>query len=268
MVSFTSLAVTTASGTTNITAPDFPAQGVVLDSGSTAITLPDAVAGAVYEAIGADWLPALGVAIVPCQIRNVPGNFQFGFGGPNGPTINVPVSEMIYPIKDQNGVVTTIPNTNLQACEVGISPASASGAQGSIFGDTFLRSAYVVYDLANARIGLANTKFNATDSNIVAFPSLNASIPSATSVSNEVPITYAASTASSTTLAQISPAVFTGAAASAFSSAYPSGLAGTGTPKSGKKNAAEGMPSPFAWERVVLMGLTMGFMGVGGLFLL
>jgi hypothetical protein len=37
-----------------------------------------------------------------------------------------------------------------------------------LFGDTFLRSAYVVYDIDNRQIGIAQTIFNVTSSNLIA----------------------------------------------------------------------------------------------------
>lgn len=49
-----------------------------------------------------------------------------------------------------------------------------------ILGDTFLRSAYVVYDLVNLKAAIAQTVFNATDSNVVTFASSGAAVPSAT----------------------------------------------------------------------------------------
>jgi hypothetical protein len=48
-------------------------------------------------------------------------------------------------------------------------PQGISDAAGStsVLGDTFLRSAYVVYDLQNNQISIAQTDFNATSSNVV-----------------------------------------------------------------------------------------------------
>lgn len=54
-----------------------------------------------------------------------------------------------------------------------------------ILGDTFLRSAYVVYDLVNNEIGIAATDFNSTESHIVAFESSGAPIPSATTAPDQ-----------------------------------------------------------------------------------
>ena len=68
-------------------------------------------------------------------------------------------------------------------CQFGIQRSYASPWT---LGDTFLRSAYVVYDLENNEIGLAATDFNSTEEKIVAFESQGAKIPSATRASNTV----------------------------------------------------------------------------------
>lgn len=46
-----------------------------------------------------------------------------------------------------------------------------------ILGDTFLRSAYVVYDLARNEISLAQTVFNSTENNIIELTN-NTAVPS------------------------------------------------------------------------------------------
>jgi hypothetical protein len=70
--------------------------------------------------------------------------------------------------------------TNL---EIGISDA---GSGTSVLGDTFLRSAYVVYDLANNQISLAATNFNATNSDIREIAAGSGGVPGASLVSNAV----------------------------------------------------------------------------------
>lgn len=52
-----------------------------------------------------------------------------------------------------------------------------------MLGDTFLRSAYVVYDLENNQISLAATNFNATGTNV---QEIGSSVPGATDVPNAV----------------------------------------------------------------------------------
>ena len=55
-----------------------------------------------------------------------------------------------------------------------------------MLGDTFLRSAYVVYDLDNNEISLAQTDFNSASDNIVEITNGTNGVPGATSVSNPV----------------------------------------------------------------------------------
>jgi hypothetical protein len=52
-----------------------------------------------------------------------------------------------------------------------------------VLGDTFLRSAYVVYDLQNHEISLAATNFNATSSNILTITK-ESGVPDAKGVAN------------------------------------------------------------------------------------
>ncbi len=65
----------------------------------------------------------------------------------------------------------------------GISPA---GSSQPVLGDTFLRSAYVVYDLGNNQISLAATNFNATTSNVQEIGTGSGAVPDAVDVANAV----------------------------------------------------------------------------------
>jgi hypothetical protein len=53
-----------------------------------------------------------------------------------------------------------------------------------VLGDTFLRSAYVVYDLQNNQISLAQTDFNSTTTNVVEITA--SGVPGASPVSSPV----------------------------------------------------------------------------------
>jgi hypothetical protein len=53
-----------------------------------------------------------------------------------------------------------------------------------VLGDTFIRSAYLVYDLANNEISMAQTKFNSTATNVVEITSGSSAVPDATAVAN------------------------------------------------------------------------------------
>ncbi|KAE8336851.1 aspartic peptidase domain-containing protein [Aspergillus arachidicola] len=89
---------------------------------------------------------------------------DYGFGGPNGPVIRVPFTELAVPWLDDNGDYQKLSNGN-DACVFGVVPITDDSP--ILFGDTFLRSAYVVYDLDQQQIAIAPTRFNSEDTNIV-----------------------------------------------------------------------------------------------------
>lgn len=102
----------------------------------------------------------------------------------------------------------------------------------------------------------------------MAFPSLNASIPSATTVSNEVAVTQTASKGNigvETAIATAGVATYGVAATSGLFT----GNAGPGfqsATAAAKKNGAGGMvQNVVVWEQVVVVGLTMSLMGIGGI---
>ncbi|KFY42028.1 hypothetical protein V495_04683 [Pseudogymnoascus sp. VKM F-4514 (FW-929)] len=155
------------------------AQAVLLDSGSSLTYLPNAMANAIYEAIGAQYDSAQSAAFVPCSMRSINSTLDFTF---TSPTISVPLDELILDIPERNGQASTFPG-GAPACLFGIAP---SGVTVPVLGDTFLRSAYVIYDLDNNEISLAQTKFNATGSNIVDFGGGKYASGIATAVANPV----------------------------------------------------------------------------------
>lgn len=177
LVALTSLEASSPSGQDTLTSEQFPI-AVVLDSGTTLSYLPTDLAKQIWKEVGAQYVPMLGVAVIPCNFKESEGHFSFGFAGPKGPRINVTMDELVLnlvkgtPPKFPSGV-----HKGLDMCQFGIQNFTQAPY---LLGDTFLRSAYVVYDLINNQIGIAATDFNSTDSNIVPFPSLSAQIPSAT----------------------------------------------------------------------------------------
>ncbi|KAE8447062.1 hypothetical protein EG329_011197 [Mollisiaceae sp. DMI_Dod_QoI] len=260
-VAFTSLSATSSSGTDQLTPANY-ASPAILDSGTTITLLPDDIAAMVFEELGATVSDQLGAVVVPCALAQNTGYLTYGFGGAGGPSIKVAVSQLVLPLELTNGRVPQYQNGQA-ACQLGIQAADGLPV---LFGDTFLRSAYVVYDLENNRIALAQTDFNSTSSNVVSFPSKGAPIPSATTAANEaqvsqtatgVPKVGATGTATGTGVATFNPT------ATGFSAA--SGFAATSTSTtSAKKGAAGSGPEPFAWSRVVVVGVSLALAGVGG----
>jgi len=259
-VAWTSLSVQSSSGTDQLTSTSF-AQPAILDSGTTITLLPDEVAAVIFEELGATVSQQLGAVVVPCALASKNGSINYGFGGVGGPVIKVDVSQLVLPLTTSDGRTPTY-NNGEAACQLGI---QAAGDVPTLFGDTFLRSAYVVYDLENNRIALAQTDFNATGSNVVSFASAGAAIPSATSAPNEAAVTQTA-----TGIPKVGvTATATGAGEATFNPtatglSAASGFTSTATSTSSKKSAAGLGPAPFEWASVFVGAVSMMGMGIGG----
>jgi hypothetical protein len=147
---------------------------VLLDSGSSLMYLPDTIAQTIFTAVNAQYSEEQGAAFVDCALRYAEGSIDFTF---TGPTISVKLDELVIVAGIDRGE---------PVCILGIAPA---GSSTPVLGDTFLRSAYVVYDLHNNEISLAPTNFNVTntDDNIQEITNSTTNpIPSATLVPNAV----------------------------------------------------------------------------------
>jgi hypothetical protein len=151
---------------------------VLLDSGTTNTVLPDDIFRQLKTILGATHIDQVPDLVVPCNLGTDGMIFSFQFQGEQGPKIRVNANQFATrfpdPIFFDSG-----PNEGNEACALGVESADDDIP---ILGDTFLRSAYVVHDLVNNQIGIANAKFNVTESNIVPFTSMGATIPSSTPV--------------------------------------------------------------------------------------
>jgi hypothetical protein len=170
---------------------------VILDSGTTLTYLPSAVFSRIVTRIGGVTDPGgSGVILVDCDLRITASNafISYGFGGSGGPIIHVPISEVIRSLKTTNIYGSPFKRT----CILGIKSTSSSPY---LLGDTFLRSAYVVYDIKNDQVALAQTNFEATDSNVVEIDSQATAIPLLTGVATGqtvVPLSHFLTSAAAT----------------------------------------------------------------------
>ncbi|KAF3764353.1 translation elongation factor G [Cryphonectria parasitica EP155] len=192
IVELTSIYAASSSGIDQLISRDDPVE-VVLDSGTTLTYLPQDLAQEIWEEVGAVYSASIGLAVIPCRMQKSTGYFSFTFAGTGGPTVKVAMDELVLDLVLEGPAPTFTSGTyeGEDVCEFGIQNATGT----YLLGDTFLRSAYVVYDLINNEIGIAPTDFNATGSNIVTFASQGAVIPSATLAPNQ---TLATSTATAT----------------------------------------------------------------------
>ncbi|QQK45490.1 putative aspartic-type endopeptidase opsB [Penicillium digitatum] len=173
IIALTQVSLTNSSSENTYSSSLIPV-GVLLDSGSSLTYLPDALVQEIYDDLGVSYEPDSGIGYIDCSMADEDIALSYTF---SSPTINVSIKELIIDAGDlffRNGK---------RACIFGIVPAGSSTA---VLGDTFLRSAYVVYDLANNEISLASTNFNTTENDILEIGTGPDSVPGATAVSNPV----------------------------------------------------------------------------------
>ena len=159
---------------------------VLLDSGSSLTYLPDDITTDIYNALNVQYDRREGAGVVDCSLGDSSDTLDFVFTSVN---ISVPMSELVLPNQSSEednsaGNGTSFSNKKVSSiCAFGI--ASADGTLPTL-GDTWLRSAYVVYDLDNNEISLAQTNFNASTSHIVEIGTGQDSVPDASSVASPV----------------------------------------------------------------------------------
>ncbi|KAB8237867.1 hypothetical protein ETB97_012911 [Aspergillus alliaceus] len=174
IIALTGISLSSPSNHHTYSSSDALPAAVLLDSGSSLTYLPNSIVQSIYNDLGVTYEPSSGVGYVPCSLAQQNINVTYTF---SSPAITVGIDELVLSAGDlrfRNGA---------RACIFGIVPA---GDGAAVLGDTFLRSAYVVYDLSNNEISLANTNFNSTEDDILEIGTGDDSVPGATQVSNPV----------------------------------------------------------------------------------
>lgn len=184
-----------------ISTPDLQTKAI-LDTGATLVLLPGRVVQPIFDKLGVIFLPSIPTPFIDCgaasKKKATKTKFSFKF---NGKTIAVPIKEMIVnsfadhqdlfkgpELKSYfKGFDTVcmfgIGNADKYQTEGGgYSSGSSSGSGSSqpeyaLLGDTFLRSAYVVYDLAAQQVSIAQAYPRSNESSIVQLKA-NSSLPS------------------------------------------------------------------------------------------
>jgi len=195
-VALTSFGITGQKGNTvNLTSNSYRGEVVVLDSGTTITYLPDSIVAQIYQETGAvDDTEGSGMVYIDCNIKkNSPAlAFNYGFGGATGLSIAIPIDEVVFDLQDlfadPNATIPSLPFAS--PCAFGIWSGGDTGP--FILGDTFLRSAYVVYDLENNEIAIAQTNFNSSSSSVVEFQASETGIPKVSGLASSVDVTATA----------------------------------------------------------------------------
>lgn len=133
---------------------------VILDTGTTLTYLPQQIAQQIALSVANQNDVALdsqaGVYVIGCDVANSNAQVQLQFSTSSQVsstpiTFSVPVSQLVIPLDG------TTPSTATQ-CIFGIAPSSSGSASSSglyLIGDSMLRSAYMVFDMGQNRVGLA-----------------------------------------------------------------------------------------------------------------
>jgi hypothetical protein len=223
-VALTSISINSETGNSVLTSSNF-SNAALLDSGTTSMDLPMSVAQAIYSGLGAKNLSST-TYVTSCVYMNSNSTLSFQFGGPTGPTVNVSFAEILVPTGTNFGDGDEI-------CEIRIAgvPDATSQADGIVLGDAFLRAAYLVYDLDNNEIAIAQAKLNSTESNVQAISSGEA-VPgvSSTAMATAPVVTYTSPFAAAASTTSAAGSSGTASAASSASTQLPSIPQSAGSP--------------------------------------
>lgn len=171
---FSSSSSPTSSSSPSSSAAAIPA---LLDTGTTLMYLPDDMTSTIYDAVNAQYDERQQAAVVSCDLASRGVNMTFRFA--DSVSIDVPIDELVLNTQSN----TQGSSQGSDACQFGIAPA---GQDTIILGDTFLRSAYVVFDIDNNEISLAQSRMNATNSDIVEIGTGPNAVPSAATATGGV----------------------------------------------------------------------------------
>ncbi|KAH8886586.1 acid protease [Thozetella sp. PMI_491] len=142
-IQMNSVGFESSSGSKTYSGGDIP---IVLDSGSSLSYLPDSVITAMAADFSATYDRQAGLYILQCSAATQSSNVSFAF---NGITIKIPMTDFVV-AADASG----------QLCGLGAVSSTTTSSSGqtdstALLGDTFLRSAYVVFDQTQNTISLA-----------------------------------------------------------------------------------------------------------------
>ncbi|TKW52011.1 putative aspartic-type endopeptidase opsB [Colletotrichum tanaceti] len=168
-----------------MTADSFNAT-TILDSGSTVCLFPERLTKSIWAKFG---VVDAGYGLIDCKWRGAMGEGHFIDFDLVRVKIRVPLEEMVLDnldrIMDQLDDLTPFDRT----CMFGIQNSAlfdVTSSRFAILGDTFLRSAYVVYDETNQQVGIAQANLNSSRSNIIELRANGSALPTATGVASQV----------------------------------------------------------------------------------
>ncbi|CCF56867.1 hypothetical protein KAFR_0B05710 [Kazachstania africana CBS 2517] len=156
------LGISTSDSNTTIATMKIPA---LLDSGTTIVYFPETLLELVADQLGASYSDELGFYAMSCVSSSDDTEFVFDFGGFH---ITVPLSDFLIRVSGSECILAM----------------AAQDDESIILGDYFLTNAYVVYDLENYEISMAQANYDSEDEDIEVISSTVPSAVKAASYSN------------------------------------------------------------------------------------
>jgi hypothetical protein len=156
-VDLTAVSFVDSAGKSTLLSPANMSAPCAVDTGASYNILPASVSRALVDGLGA--VSYAGTYFVDCALRDSNTSVVFRFGGPTGPVIKVPITEMLgiplgFTFSDGGS-----------ACQLYVGQVEDAELQslllaGYTLGDPVIRSAYVVYDVDNNEIYFAQAVFD------------------------------------------------------------------------------------------------------------
>ncbi|KGQ98215.1 candidapepsin-9 [Candida albicans GC75] len=122
--------------------------GVVLDTGSTLSYVFSDTLQSLGKALNGQYSNSVGAYVVNCNLADSSRTVDIEFGG--NKTIKVPISDLVL-------------QASKSTCILGVMQQSSSSSY-MLFGDNILRSAYIVYDLDDYEVSLAQVSYTNKES--------------------------------------------------------------------------------------------------------
>ncbi|OAG08728.1 acid protease, partial [Paraphaeosphaeria sporulosa] len=132
----------------------------IIDTGSPNMYVPQYLYDTIAAPLNVTLRTYRNTSYVPCSLRSSPDSLNFTFAGKDGadgPQIRVPYSEIIYPFSMPANLGEVRGEDGTELCYFGVLSNNGSGI--FLLGNSFIRSAYVVYDADNLELRMAQSRW-------------------------------------------------------------------------------------------------------------
>jgi hypothetical protein len=236
-----------------------PSLPVLLDTGSSAWSVPPKY----YKAIVSNFPYVDSQGLCKCSDVNDDDTITLKFGGKVD--ITVSASEFIVPIYNRTTNQAYEFPSGADQCVFMIAPSQGTGMGFDTLGDAILRSMYVVFDLDNAQLSIAQANINSTSSDVRPVKAglngvANAAKNAQTASINSFPI---ANTINGTANYQVSTAKTTVGTATGVGAAPADAQPGATSTKSGVAAAVTVPKADWSAMWVALTSLFLLVLGAG-----